>query len=136
MLFPKPRPRVLDKRDEKRERDANERRVFAEVDARDQRRCRCCGRQGDPNATTLLGRIHRHHIRYRSKGGFDEPRNLLSLCAVCHALEHAGQLAIIGTDANERIGFEIHEAAVVEVFGRKVLPPHVHIVAESRHVVL
>jgi hypothetical protein len=46
-----------------------------------------------------------------------------------HALEHAKQLWFVGANANERIEFEIHEAAVVEVFGNRVLPAHVRMVA-------
>lgn len=126
---PKPRPRVLEKRDDKRERDAHERRVNAAVDARDGKRCRCCGRRGDPTATTTLGRIHRAHIRDASVGGPYESWNLVSLCWLCHALEHAKKLWILGTNADRRIEFEIHEAAVVEVFGSRLLPGHVRMLA-------
>jgi hypothetical protein len=126
--FPKPRPRVLDKVDQHREKEAEIRRVNALVDRRDDRRCRCCSRKGNPDALTTLGRIHRAHIRDASRGGEYLPSNLCSLCHICHALEHAKQLWFVGDDANALIGFEIHEAAVVDVFGTKPLPRHVRII--------
>jgi 5-methylcytosine-specific restriction endonuclease McrA len=127
----KPPPKIFEKRDAKRDAERIERIVHAEVDARDLKRCRCCGRKGDPYALEALGRIHRAHIRDASRGGPMSAANLVSLCWVCHALEHAKQLHIVGTDANERhapLTFEVHEAAVVEVFGTRVLPRHVRIV--------
>lgn len=129
-MFPQPkgRPRILDKRDDQREHERLERQVAAEVDARDLKRCRCCGRRGDPYAVDPLGRIHRHHIRPRSRGGSLSSANLVSLCARCHALVHARQLFVIGTNANHRIEFDVHEAAVVEIFGTKPIPPFVHII--------
>lgn len=106
------------------------------VDDRDRRTCRCCGRRGDPDAIDALGRIHRAHIRDASVGGALAPYNLVSLCWLCHALEHAKQLWFIGTDASADadppLTFDIDEAAVVEVFGTRRLPPHVHIVAAPR----
>jgi 5-methylcytosine-specific restriction endonuclease McrA len=129
---PKPRPSILDKREKQRDALSLKRRVYQAVDERDQRMCRCCGRKGNPESTTALGRIHRTHIRDASRGGALSTENIVLLCWLCHALEHAKQLHILGTDANEAIGFEMHEAAVVEVFGSKPLPPHVHIVTERR----
>jgi hypothetical protein len=119
---PKPRPKILDKRDEQRELDAYQRRVNAAVDARDQKRCRCCGRRGNPYALTALGKIHRAHIKDASLGGAYEDWNLLSLCWLCHALVHRKLLWILGTDANQRIGFEIAGAIVADIFGTNVLP--------------
>lgn len=129
----KPRPRVLDKRDDKRDTDRIKREVYADVDERDGRRCRCCGRKGNPDALTALGKIHRAHIQDASKLGEMSAKNLCSLCWICHALEHAKQLHFIGTNANRpSLGFEIDEAAVVEVFGTRTLPKHVHIVTKGR----
>lgn len=125
---PKPKPRIFEKRDERRDAEALKRQVYAEVDARDQRRCQCCGRRGNPNAVEALGRIHRHHILEASRGGPMTAANILSVCALCHSLIHAKQLWVIGKDANRGVRFEIHEAAVVEVFGNRVLPKHVRIV--------
>jgi hypothetical protein len=80
---------------------------------------------------TTLGRIHRAHIRDASRGGEYLPSNLCSLCWICHALEHAKQLWFVGDDANALIGFEIHEAAVVDVFGAQPLPRHVRIIVRG-----
>lgn len=121
--FPKPRPRFFDKRDEQREAERQKRSAYAAVDARDQHRCRCCGRKA----------THKHHIQFRSRGGSDLSSNLLSLCQGCHALIHARQLWIIGSNADKRLQFEIHESAVVDVFGTKPVPRDVRIIVESRH---
>lgn len=138
LRFPKPRPRILDQRDAQRALEAHVRRVQAIVDRRDEKRCRCCGRRGDPSSLTALGRIHRAHIQDASRGGPCSPENLVSLCATCHALEHAKQLWFVGTNANldadPPLQFDIHEAAVLEVFGTRELPPHVHIIAPERRV--
>jgi hypothetical protein len=129
---PKPRPKVLEKRDTRRADTAWKRLVYDEIDARDQKRCRCCSRRGNPYALDPLGKIHRVHIRDASLGGDLSPANIFSGCWICHALIHAKQLFVIGTDARYQLDFEIHEAAVVEVFGPGELPPHVHIIAAPR----
>jgi hypothetical protein len=120
---PRQRPAVFDKRDSARERESRRRSVYAAVDARDQRQCRCCGRRE---------KLHHHHLTFRSKGGGDDTANVLLLDAYCHALIHARQLWILGSDADKRITFEIAEAAVVDLFGVKPVPRDVRIVVESR----
>lgn len=125
----KPRPRILNKRDDAREAEREKRAVYAEIDARDQKRCRVCGRKGNPYATTALGKIHRAHIQDASRGGPLSAANLFSACWICHAFIHAKQLFVIGTNADKRLTFEIDERAVLDVFGTKELPKHVRIVA-------
>ena len=120
---PKGRPSVFDKRDERRDRETRRRSVYAAVSARDERACRCCGRRES---------LHHHHLTFRSKGGGDETSNVLLLCVLCHALLHARQLWILGKNADKRLTFEVHEAAVVDLFGAKELPKHVHIITASR----
>lgn len=123
-LLPKPRPQIFDKRDQKREQEQQRRSVYAQVDARDGRACRCCGRRE---------KLHHHHLTFRSRGGGDETSNVALLCQFCHALLHARQLWIIGTNADSaRLSFEIHEAAVVDLFGAKELPKRVRIVTAER----
>lgn len=122
LAFPKPRAAFFDKRDAARDKERAKRSAYAAVDARDQHRCRCCGKRA----------THKHHIRFRSKGGEDASANLVSLDAGCHALIHARQLWIVGSNADKRLVFEIHEAAVVDVFGTKSLPAHVRIVTDGR----
>ena len=120
---PKLRPRVLEQRDAKRALSTMERAVRVAVQARDGRRCRCCGRRDG---------LHLHHLTFRSKGGKWRTENIVMLDAICHALLHARQLWIIGKDADKRLTFEVHEAAVLDVFGTRCLPSHVRIVTGSR----
>ena len=69
---------------------------------------------------------------FRSKGGPTSTENECLLCQYCHALIHARQLWILGKNADKRLTFEIHEAAVVDIFGSRTLPAHVRIVTNSR----
>jgi hypothetical protein len=71
-----------------------EREVYALVDARDKRICRCCGHR-----TTTLGlttRTHHHHLVYRSAGGEHSTANIVTLCPACHNDEHKHRLRIEG----------------------------------------
>lgn len=52
------------------------------VKRRDSSRCRWCGTTDE---------VQIHHVRYRSEGGPDTPRNLISICATCHALAHSNK---------------------------------------------
>ncbi len=122
-LLPKPRPHVFTKRDAKRERTNNQRSVWMSVSIRDRHQCRCCGRNDG---------LHHHHLVYRSRGGVETTENVALICAFCHALIHTRQLWIVGTNADRPLRFEIHEAAVVDIFGTKELPRHVSIVTDSR----
>jgi 5-methylcytosine-specific restriction endonuclease McrA len=54
------------------------RKVRAKVLARDRHRCVRCGAPA----------VVVHHARALGEGGRDDPRNLASLCARCHAREH------------------------------------------------
>lgn len=75
---------------------------YRQVDQRDGGRCRVCKRRGNPYATTLLDRLHHHHLIYRSRGGTDEPENVASICAQCHdAIHTLGEMRLEG-DANAR----------------------------------
>ena len=120
---PKGRPSIFDKRDVKREKDSLRRSVYAAVSARDEHQCRCCGRREN---------LHHHHLTFRSRGGGDCTSNILLLDAGCHAMLHARQLWILGKNADKRISFEVHEAAVVDLFGVRELPKCVSIITASR----
>ncbi len=94
--------RVARKQQRRTEDAAALKACYAAVDARDGYLCRVCGKRGSPTATTLLERIHRHHLIYRSRGGRHETRNVLSLCSVCHDAIHVrGELHLEG-DADAR----------------------------------
>jgi len=129
---PSPKPskldRVLREEAEKREAEAVKRQVYRDVDLRDERRCIICGRHGNPNATTTLGRLHRVHLVDLSLGGEMSTRHVYLGCWICHAVIHAKQLFPVGMDANQDLRFEILEAAVVHVFGSQELPKHVSII--------
>ncbi len=124
---PKTRPAIFDKRDLQRERERIAQAVRAAVDERDGHACRCCGRQKGRGIA-----MHRHHLTFRSRGGQDTTQNECLVCALCHALIHARQLHIFGKDADKRLTFEIHEAAVVDIFGSRELPPHVRMITDRR----
>lgn len=86
--------------EERQARKARELAVWAsvckQVDKRDRGRCRVCGRRCDPKALSMTDRAERHHIVYRSAGGEDYSHNVVTLCAFCHADQHAGRLDVRG----------------------------------------
>lgn len=49
---------------------------------RDEHKCRWCGKTDDLNI---------HHVRYRSEGGPDNPKNLITLCFGCHKQVHTNK---------------------------------------------
>ena len=49
---------------------------------RDNYTCQCCGKK--------YVRLEVHHIIFRSKGGTDDERNLITLCEKCHKAVHDG----------------------------------------------
>ena len=63
---------------------------------RDMGLCRACGREVKVLSENPLLQSHCHHIVYLSAGGTDARDNLVTLCAVCHAHEHAHVLRITG----------------------------------------
>lgn len=69
------------------------------VDERSGRRCERCGR------TVLVGGSH-HHRKLRSRGGPDDPSNLVFLCGsgttLCHGWVHANPAA--ATEAGWMVG--------------------------------
>jgi 5-methylcytosine-specific restriction endonuclease McrA len=87
LRFPKPRPHILDKRQQATERATNWRKVQTLVRIRDKARCVVCGKPG----------WEVHHVVYRSHGGKDEPRNLALLCKVCHEDAHAKLIALVSS---------------------------------------
>lgn len=53
---------------------------------RDNYTCQCCGRKHV--------RLEIHHIIFRSMGGTDDERNLITLCEICHKAIHDGILIL------------------------------------------
>lgn len=71
------------------------------VRKRDKDRCRCCKHFVEVGHPDLRYHAHVHHIVYRSQGGGNEPSNLVTLCASCHTLIHAGRIFVTGRTAAE-----------------------------------
>ena len=73
------------------------------VDARDEKKCRVCGRRGNPESDSLLDKIHRHHMVANDRRcGIHEPSRVISLCCRCNGEVHTeGTLSLEG-DANLR----------------------------------
>lgn len=69
----------------KRARSTIPPRVRADVLARDRHRCQAPG----CSHTRFL---EVHHIKPQSRGGGNDPANLITLCAGCHRLHHQGRL--------------------------------------------
>lgn len=86
---PKPAKSRVDERLEKvSKREANWRAVCQQVDRRDNYACRACGSRCNPEAVDPLGKGHRHHITFRSKGGQHVTSNAITLCSRCHDAVH------------------------------------------------
>lgn len=86
----KPTPRFVEKMLAKRARDRAAIAARGEVRRRDGGRCRCCGKSG----------FECHHLRYRSRGGKDDPSNQVLLCDTCHRAVHGHALKVYGHDAS------------------------------------
>jgi 5-methylcytosine-specific restriction endonuclease McrA len=74
LAHPKPRPRLLDKRDKATEQARQLRQAREFVRKRDKGRCLVCGKPGHEV----------HHVTMRSRGGKHDPRNLVLLCSTHH----------------------------------------------------
>jgi hypothetical protein len=97
----------LTRSQEKRERTATEERrlrdCYRAVDARDQGRCRICGRRVIPGAINSRERAEHHHIVKRSQGGPDTTANVALLCVSrCHDDIHVRALMKLSGDADAR----------------------------------
>lgn len=106
----------------------NERQWNAEIDRRDGRQCRACGKRTNPDEIGLL-RGHRAHIVYASAGGGMEPSNRLTLCPRCHQDEHADRLRFTADgrpiDAAAGLEFWRREKDGHWFLSRRELAPHV-----------
>lgn len=122
--------------DERMEDEANEtrdrRRWDAEIDRRDGKRCRACGRHSDPDRIGLTTRGHRAHIVYASAGGSWEPFNRVTLCFACHNDEHKDRLRFtedggpyVGIDARQGMEFWRKNDELVWYLSRRELSPGV-----------
>jgi len=99
---PKPRPHALEKADRRAKQDRAAIATRSEVRNRDGFKCRACKKRC----------VDVHHLKLRSRGGTNETSNLVSLCRLCHAKRHAGELTIVGDDANRTLIFRGRAASV------------------------
>jgi N6-L-threonylcarbamoyladenine synthase len=77
---------------------------------RDGHKCQCC--KGKSKDTKL----HVHHIESRKTGG-DAPNNLITLCSVCHAKYHRGEIEL---PRNTKRGTSLRDAAVMGIMRKSV----------------
>jgi len=73
--------------------------VKAFVLHRDGHQCQKC--------KTKKGKLHVHHLVFRSQGGSDEPNNLLTLCVECHEELHRGEFTLKGRKAKTKHATEM-----------------------------
>jgi len=52
-------------------------------------------------------KLHVHHIIWKSKGGSDEPKNLITLCSECHSELHDGKFELKGKRSKTKHATEI-----------------------------
>jgi len=65
------------------------------------------------------GKLHVHHIIFRSKGGTDTPDNLITLCEDCHTKLHKGEFILKGVKSKTKHATEIGiiKSQLKKVFG-------------------
>lgn len=56
---------------------------------------------------TKKGKLHVHHVVFRSNGGTDSPENLIVLCSDCHEKLHNGEFEIKGARSKTKHATEI-----------------------------
>lgn len=127
LAFPKGKPRALRAEDARRDAKAEQRRVYALVDVRDKKRCQCCGRVGDPNAGTTLGRLHHEHLKELSLGGPTSTENVYLLCWICHPFKTGHQLEPHGNPDKAPLTFTVTSDAAAVIFKGRRRPAHVRI---------
>lgn len=65
----------------------------------------CCQAPG----CTGRGRLHVHHVVFRSRGGSDDGWNLVLVCSACHRLIHLGLLRVSGQAPFDLVWTRAHE---------------------------
>lgn len=83
---------------------------------RDGYTCQCChGKHKDP-------KLEVHHIVFRSQGGSDDERNLITLCHTCHKALHAGKLKDFHPEGMKK-GYLLH-ATQMNIIRSRLLKAH------------
>ena len=99
IAVPKPRPAILERKSVRCKRLAAEVKLRASIRARDGNQCQACHVPVFVAATNPLQRAQVHHIKFRSQGGPNDKKNLITVCAECHAKIHVHELEVRGTNA-------------------------------------
>lgn len=106
-----PAPKLLTRHTSARrqalDEDAAIKAVYREVDDRDGKTCRCCGRSTTTKPSLDRWHTH-HHLQPRSTAAKAEKhtrRNVLAACARCHALITAQKIRVLGRNADGAIWF-------------------------------
>lgn len=99
LKFAKPRPSILVKAKKRRDRIKAEMQMRRDVRGRDGNQCQCCHVTVSLGYANPLQHAHVHHIQYRSQGGSTDMKNLITVCAECHAKIHAHEIQVIGANA-------------------------------------
>lgn len=73
---------------------------------RDNNQCTSCGRRDD---------LHVHHIHPKSKGGENNPLNLVTLCRKCHSKAHGREIHIMHVSSSAKAIFKIFSQMQEEV---------------------
>jgi hypothetical protein len=128
LKFAKGRARAHDADDDARAVSTEQRRVYKHVDLRDQKQCTCCGRTGNPYATTTLGKLHHEHIVELSLGGLTMNENVCLLCWVCHPFKTAHQLDPHGNPEKAPLTYTVTADGAGVIFLGRRRPAHVRIV--------
>lgn len=128
LAHPKRRAKALDDDEQARKDRQHEIVVYRDVDVRDKRQCTCCGRRGNPYATTTLGKLHHDHIIPRSRGGVSETWNVALLCWICHEYKTANQITPHGNPDKGTLRYDVEASAAKVIFKGRRKPLHVRIV--------
>jgi 5-methylcytosine-specific restriction endonuclease McrA len=128
LKYAKPRARALDDDEESRSAKQHQKAVYAVVDVRDKRQCTICGRRGNPNATTTLGKLHHEHLKELSLGGPTKTSNVVLACWICHPFKTAHQIEPTGNPDRGTLRYTVTGAAAKVIFKCRRPPAHVRIV--------
>ena len=71
---------------------------------RDNYTCQCCGKKHV--------RLEVHHIIFRSLGGTDDEKNLITLCEMCHKLVHDGILILTKRPKKLNLKYATHMSII------------------------
>ena len=97
----KPRPGLLERADKRKKVKAASMKMRQDVRGRDGNQCQSCHIPVFVHAANPLHRAQVHHIQFRSQGGQNVMKNMITVCAECHAKIHAHEIDVRGTNAND-----------------------------------